>query len=380
MFTPNQTFLSRRLGLNLAAGLAVSVLACTCTANAQTAAPAKSAATAKAAEPSPYKTPAVKEDNAALEYLTLRDTFDPEFLKLVSEEYNGGEVGWVPSEKLTVMLEEAQPLIKRLITASRMPFCDFGIRYEDGFGALLPHLGHMRTYARVLASDARRLAVAGRTDDAALRLVTCIRMSAQLTLDRVLISSLVSIAINSLAMNQAELIARDYGMSDSMRKQIIVTARGLLTDDPFGTRACIQMEKQLAVNSIKPYYKGKGDEAGRELVKQFKLWQFDTESLKEIAPLNEQQIDEQMDLMDRYYATLTSLWTAKDAEERLKELEERLTKGEFGLLVRHLAPALTKCRASTNKGIKEIKDVTALLEAGMTPPAPEPDPIEEAGE
>lgn len=364
MFTPSSEFVSRRLGLSLAAGIAASIMVCTCAAHGQPV---------KADEPSPYKAPATKDKNAALEYLTLRDTFDPEFLKLVGEEFNSTEVGWSPSEKLSVLLEENQPLIKRLITASRMPVCDFGIRYEDGFGALLPHLGHMRQFARVLGADARRLAIAGRTDDATLRLVTCTRIAAHLTNDRVLISSLVSIAINSLALTQAEIIARDYGMSDASRKQIISAARGLLTDDPFGTRACIQMEKQLAVNSITPFYKGKGDEAGRELVKQFRLWQFDTEALKEIEPLNEQQIDEQMDLMDRYYGTLTGLWTAKDAQERLKQLEERLTNGEFGMLVRHLAPALTKCRSSTDKGIKDIKDVTALLEAGIAPPIPEPE-------
>lgn len=364
MFTPSSEFVSRRLGLSLAAGIAASFMACTCTAHGQTV---------KSDEPSPYKTPATKDKNAALEYLTLRDLFDPEMLRLAGEEWGNNQPGWGPSEKLTVLLEEAQPLIRRLMEASKLPTSDFGIRYEDGFGALLPHLGHMRTFARMLGCDARRLAIAGRTDDAAERLCTCLRMASHLTSDRVLISSLVSIAISSLALNQAEILARDYGLSDSARREIVRSARRLLTDDPFGTRACIQMEKQLALNSITPFYKGKGDEAGRELVKQFKLWQFDTEALKEIEPLNEQQIDEQMDLMDRYYGTLTGLWTAKDAQERLQQLEERLTKGEFGLLVRHLAPALTKCRISTDKGIKDIKDVTALLEAGITPPIPEPD-------
>lgn len=383
MFTQNPSFISRRSGLSLAAGLAASLLVCVCEASAQSNPPAKPAAAEKAAEPAPYKTPAVKEGNAALEYLTLRDSFDPAFLKLVGEEFNSGEVGWAPSERLTILLEDNQPLIKRLIAASRMPFCDWGIRYEDGFGALLPHLGHMRNYARVLAADARRLALIGRTDDAALRLVTCIRMSAQLTLDRVLISSLVSMAMNALAMNQAEIIARDYGMSDAWRKQIIAAARGMLTDDPFGTRACIQMEKTLAVNSITPFYKGKGEDAGRELAKQLKLWQLGSEGLKELEVLNEQQLDEQIDLMNRYYAALTSLWTAKDAQERLAELEERLTRGDFGLLVRQFAPALTKCRASTDKAVKGIKDVTAMLEAGMTPPEPiipEPEVIETTGE
>lgn len=367
MFTTPTEFVSRRLGLSLAAGLAATFMACTCTAIGQVV---------KTNEPSPYKTPATKDKNAALEYLTLRDLFDAEMLKLAGEEWGNNQPGWSPSEKLTVMLEESQPLIRRLIEASKLPTSDFGIRYEDGFGALLPHLGHMRQFARVLGCDARRLAIAGRTDEAAERLCTCFRMAQHLTTDRVLISSLVSIAISSLALNQSETIARDYGLSESARREIIKTARKLLTDDPFGTRACIQMEKQLAVNSIKPFYKGQGENAGKELAKQFRKWQFDTDGLRQIEQLNEQQLDEQMDLLDRYYATLTNLWTAKDAEDRLKQLEERLTSGEFGLLVKNIAPALTKCRISTNKGIKEINDVTALLEAGIAPPPANPAPTE----
>lgn len=373
MFTTPSHCISHRLGLSLAAGIAATVMACTCAAHGQTV---------KTNEPSPYKAPATKDKNAALEYLTLRDLFDPEMLKLAGEEWGSNQPGWTPSEKLSVMLEEAQPLIRRLMEASKLPTSDFGIRYEDGFGALLPHLGHMRQFARVLGCDARRLAVAGRTEEAAERLCTCFRMAHHLTADRVLISSLVSIAISSLALNQSETIARDYGLSETARREIIKSARRLLTDDPFGTRACIQMEKQLAVNSIKPFYKGHGDAAGQELARQFRKWQFDTEGLKQIEKLNEQQIDEQMDLLERYYATLTDLWTAKNAEERLQQLEERLTSGEFGLLVKNIAPALAKCRASTTKGIKEINDVTALLEAGIAAPvpAPEAEPAEPEGE
>lgn len=382
MLTPHQPLVSRRLGLSLAAGIAVSVLACACPASGQTAAPAKSAPATKATEPSPYKTPVAREKNAALEYMTIRDLFDAKFLQhTVSEQYQS-EATWVPSEQFTILLEENQPLIRRLIEASRLPDCDFGIRYEDGFDTLLPHLGNMRQFARLLASDARRLAVSGRTDDAAIRLITCIRMSAHLTKDRILISSLVSIAINTLALNQAEIIAHSYGMSDSSRKQIITAARSLLTDDPFSTRACLQVEKQMALTSIKPLIEGKGDQAGRELAKHLKNWQLGDDVLKLVEPLNEEQLNEQVDLLIRYYASLNDAWVAKDAAERLKQLEDRLTTGDFGLLVKHLAPAITKCRISTDKAVKDIHDITALLEAGMTPPAPAPEPehFDDAGE
>ncbi len=364
MFTLDTTSRPRRAAFGVAAGLVVFMTFASGTAHAQ----GQPSRTGKAAEAAAYKTPATRERNAALEYMTLRDTFSPEFLKLVAEEYRS-ETGWSPSEKLSVLLEENQPLIRRLMEASKLPTSDFGIRYEDGFDALLPHLSHMRQFSRVLAADARRLAIGGRTDDAAERLITCFRMAAHLTQDKILISSLVSMAISSLALGQAEMTARDYGMNDAARREVIKAARSLLTKDSFGTRGCIQMEKQLALASIRPNYKGKGENAGRELARKLRGWQLGDEAAKDVEKLNEEQIDAQLDLLDRYYATLTNLWDAKDAEVRLKELEERLAKGEFGVLVRNIAPALSKSRTSTTKAVKEIQDVTALLEAGMSQPA-----------
>ncbi len=315
-------------------------------------------------EPSAYKTPAVKDKNAALEYMTIRDLMDTKFIQFVGEQYNGGEATWVPTDELTVLLEENQPLIKRLIEASKLPNYDFGIRYEDGYAALLPHLGHIRSFARILGADARRLAVAGRTDEATERLLTCLRLSRHVMQDKVLISSLVSIAITSLAVNQAEITARDFGMSDASRREFIKLAKSLLNEDPFMTRACLQTEKQLAITSIKPVIEGKGEHAGRELVKHLKGLLLEADAIRLIEPLNEEQLNEQVDLLTRYYAALNDAWVAKDAADRLKALEQRLTDGDFGVLVRHLAPALTKAYSALQKTTKEIEAVVALLEPG----------------
>ena len=121
-----------------------------------------------------------------------------------------------------------------------------------------------------------------------------------------LISSLVSIAITSLAVNQAEITARDYGLTDSGRKQFIKAAKALLTDDPFATRACIQMEKQLALNSLKPWIQGKGKDAGRALVKQLKDYRdgLRTNDNGVMAPAAKNLSDEQIEALAHYLASI----------------------------------------------------------------------------
>jgi len=372
MFT---TFLSspfRRWGLSLVAGMAATCMGM--------GAFGQSPSSGAWPDPSVYKPSPVKDKNAALEYMTIRELFDNDFLKLVSAQFNGNEATWVPSAEFTVLLEENQPLIRRLLEASKLPNYDFGIRYEDGFGAMLPHLGHLRTFSRLLGADARRLCLVGRTDEATERMLACVRISSHIVNDKVLISSLVSIAITQFAVNQAEIIARDFGMSEPSRRAFGNVAKSMLTDDPFGLRACLQMEKHLALNSIRPWYKGKGDAAGKDLAKELRTLQVSGDSLKAIEQMNEQQVDEQVDLLERYYVAMNNTWVAADAETRLKELEERLVKGEFGELLRQITPALSKARASLKKVSTDIGNVTALLEAGMSPPVPEPELIENVGE
>lgn len=315
-----------------------------------------------------------REKNAALEYMSAFEHLNKEMSSLAGEEYAKlSDPDWAPSERLALMLEDNQRLIKRLIEASKLPTYDMQLRYEEGFSLLVSHASHLRQFTRILAVDARRLALLGRSEEAVERLLTIIRMGRHLSEDRVLICSLVAIAITNVANRQIEVLAAEGALSDASRREYIRHARQLLTDDPFGSKKCIGMERTLAVNTIRPIIEGKGEAAGKELARQLRALQVSIDNAGQIAPMNEEQIEEQIDLMDRYYAALIAAWGQKDALARLGELEKRLEQGDYGLLMKEIGPALSKAHMSVEKAVKELKDVIALLEASGLPPTPEPE-------
>jgi len=321
--------------------------------------------------PTPKAT--AKERNAALEYVKARELLElnKEFNEVWLAEYKSGHEE-PPSERLAIALEDNQDLISRVIAASRVPHYDMQIRYEEGFNVLLPHLGHCRQFARILVADARRLANAGRSDDAAERLTACLRISRHLVEDRVLISSLVSIAIASLANRYVEIMAVDGVLTDHGRGEYIKAARAFLTRDPFGIKACLATERSLALNSMKPHIEGRGALAGKNLAAELKELQLSKELGSHLEPLSEDQLNEQLDLMNRYYAALISAWDLPDADTRLAEIGVRLEKGDFGVLTKEVGPALVRCRISQRKAIKETTGLIALLEADAAPrPVPE---------
>lgn len=315
-----------------------------------------------------------REKNAALEYVSAFEHLNKEMSSLAGEEYAKlSEPGWAPSERLALMLEDNQRIIKRLIEASKLPTYDMQLRYEEGFSLLVSHASHLRQFTRILAVDARRLALLGRSEEAVERLTTIVRMGRHLSEDRVLICSLVAIAITNVANRQMEALAAEGALSDASRREYIRHARQLLTDDPFGAKKCIAMERTLAVNTIRPLIEGKGEAAGKELAAHLRKLQMSIDNAGQIAPMNEEQLEEQLDLMDRYYAALIAAWGKKDGLARLGELEKRLTNGDYGLLMKEIGPALSKAHMSVEKALKDLKDVIALLEASGAPPEPEPE-------
>jgi hypothetical protein len=79
------------------------------------------------------------------------------------------------------MLAQHSADIERVIEATKLPRCDFGVRYEDGLNAMMPHLGQLRGLARVLRADATRLSAAGDAQGAARRIAAMLRLAAHIT-------------------------------------------------------------------------------------------------------------------------------------------------------------------------------------------------------
>ncbi|MFA5394097.1 MAG: hypothetical protein WC081_01625 [Candidatus Ratteibacteria bacterium] len=124
-----------------------------------------------------------------------------------------GEVKW--SEVPEVQKEKVRNLLfndpdfarfyQLLEKASGMK-CQFLKRkdYEKGFEMLMPHLGSLRSCARMLAARADIQAEKGKIDNALDDCLTCLKISDSLSGEPILITGLVKIAIDQIALDRIE--------------------------------------------------------------------------------------------------------------------------------------------------------------------------------
>jgi hypothetical protein len=136
-------------------------------------------------------------DNAALLYyqgfLTLVE-LDKEAQDRIKDAAQG-EIA--PDDKVREDINKCKGAIQLAEAASKVPACNWGVQYSQGFDALLPQLARMRFLAYVLVADARIRASDGDYKGALERcLMTC--TFADHVGDDTVISYLVSLAVRSL--------------------------------------------------------------------------------------------------------------------------------------------------------------------------------------
>jgi hypothetical protein len=263
--------------------------------------------------------------------------------------------------------------VGQLIEASKLRKCDFEIAWEQGVAVLLPHLGSMRSDARLLRVNARRLEIAGDADAAAERLAAMIRMARHASNDDILISSLVGAAICSLAIDETEAALSAAKLTPSARQTILAAISTLDRDDPFAMKPAIRGEQRSTLGWIKTTFRG--PDAGKKLVATGYLELSEPSNapaakssqiraaIQAIGQMNEKQLDAAVDLASPYYDQALAAWDKPDAVEQLKALGERIEKGEFGPIGQVFAPAASKARQSALKSENRIAAIKQKLAA-----------------
>lgn len=260
-------------------------------------------------------------------------------------------------------MADAQETLDNLAWASRLPVCDFGVQYQQGWAALLPHLGKLRSFARVLEADARRQFAAGDPDKAAERLATICNMSRQIV-DRepVLITSLVSIAITTFA-HTAVLEAIESGqLTDAGRDMLIESLKQFEGDDPFKVRECVKMEAVVSLGWLAKTFPDGG--AGTELKEMGFL--YDDTSAQTIRKLNDMNGPEflaEAERMLEFFRRSLDAWNEPDAVAQMDQLGAVVGVGGFGELGKAFAPAFGKARASDLRGQAMLEETLAALTA-----------------
>lgn len=307
--------------------------------------------------------------NAALYYWRAFYTLDRDFQRESANLLPAERApDWAPDAGTVAKLKDSGAFIRELLVATRIDRCDFGIAYEEGFMALLPHLGLMRSSGRILVLDARRLIAEGDIDAAAERLAGIVRMGVHLRNDNVLISALVSIAMTTLAAGEAENLAASGKLTAAARDTILAALQPLNQADGFGVKRCIEMEKNITVDFLRERLTG--PDAGKKLL-QFELLEVEPEVKKELSELDETAVRADLDRLGDLYKELLGAWDDTDYKAQFRRLHERLEKGEFGVLAKVLVPAMSKAKESDLKIADRLREVIRLLSTTTLAAPPE---------
>lgn len=138
------------------------------------------------------------------------------------------------------------PHLAAMSSASSANFCDWGVRYEEGFAALLPHAGPVRDACRAANWAADYAAAKGEHTRAAAYAIEALRLGRNAGEDRLLISLLFQIAAEKPAL---EKLTRLVEKMDAGALDNLVASIGNM---PPGTQVieAMEMEKAMMVDTM----------------------------------------------------------------------------------------------------------------------------------
>jgi len=158
-------------------------------------------------------------DNAALVYekcyendVRIRKTFEerPSKISRSSSNFIGFTERKPGDPELAEYLQQMQPTLVLLRRAAAMPGCYFEHEYsQPSIDMTLPELSHMRQLGRILAVDAKVKAVDGKFREALEDINAMRGLSRHVATEPLLISGLVSMAIENIASSTLEAVLVD---------------------------------------------------------------------------------------------------------------------------------------------------------------------------
>jgi hypothetical protein len=320
-------------------------------------------------EPAGPKPPELKgRENAALVYYKAWDSIDRAVFTDVSQNYKNE-----PRAKLSEVhlqaLRDNQRFVQSIMRATELDDCDWGVDFEEGPNALLPHLSFLRGSCRFLGADVRRCVEEGDINGAAKRVTAIIRMSTQERSDRCLISSLVAVAINAYAATVTRNMMTEKSLTPEAAHVILAGFKGM-PDDPFGYKTCLDMERNM-LHWTKTHFTG--EHAGEEFTKAMaEMGGGNANNEAELKKMDEAALAVELDKAARFYDELDKLWGQAGKDKEFRDLEDRMSNGEFGNIAMVLAPAVSKANQSGLKAKATLEAIEKELEAYIRgEPAPE---------
>ena len=304
--------------------------------------------------------------NAALLYYRAFMLIPDEMSKKLSEAYTSADANWTPDADLSKMLTDGSNAVGELLRASKIESADFGVEYSQGFASLLPHLGKIRTTSRLLAADARRAASEGKSDDAADRVAAMFAMARHITQERLLISSLVSIAVHASACSGG--VSDEHRHLTAAGKQKLIAATDRFdAPDPWGVKAAVGGERLCVTVWIRAVLAQPGGLA----ILNTQIMPLvdgapDSPDVKAIKEMDAAAIGADLDKAEGFYSAAIAAFDQPDAQQQLRTLGERAAAGDFGIIAKHAVPAMEKMYLSNAKAVARQSEVRSRLESFIT--------------
>lgn len=291
------------------------------------------------------------------------ERFTPEEMEKI-EEYRGNP-GAAPSPEVRNLLNRAAPIIDNLMRASAQGYSDFGLDYSAGFDLLLPHLGKMRSIARLVQADSAMRLADGDGNGAAARIAALYRLADHSGDDHILISSLVSRAIFEVADTSAQS-GFDRGAFDPAAAAVLLRSTSAFDQaDPFQGLEALMMEQTLCVNMIREHFAAEDPERRSEILGLLTSEAGMDERFANLSPEDlDQSLNQYTALMDRYVVAFTQE-DPETARAMLADIEKGFETGEYGLIAQLLTPALGRAYESMLSGRDKLHARIELLE-GIT--------------
>lgn len=303
------------------------------------------------------------QKNAALYYWRGFYMLDREFTQQSADLFKVERpASWVPDEATKAKLNENSSALAQVLGATRIPSSDFGIAYDEGYMAVIPHVFPMRAAARMFLMEARVLLAEGKAEDAAERIAAVYRMAAHLRSDRILISSLVGMAIVANANEEVKTLTEAGKLTPGARTTILGGLKALDRPDGFGVKGSMVMERHISVDYLRRF--AKGPDAGKTIAA---MWFPDgAEDQKQaVSALDAAGVNRDLDRASKFYDDLLAAWDQPDAMTRLGELSGRLERGEYGVMAMILIPALTNSRARAEAAQAGVSETMRLLRSDV---------------
>ncbi len=185
-------------------------------------------------------------DNAALLYYQAFLSFpkDHDHLSLDAVVDGTSE----PNEAVRAYITKCQTSIKLTLAASELDTCDWGMQYSEGFDAIMPHLGQMRSLSRVMAAQGQILIHDGQVRQG-LNHYLVMRKMAHHVGDNLIISYLVRVSVKTMVDKGLRQILCRVSLDQetlTWLKQQLVTGPDL----PGRIKKALKIEEEIAVGQM----------------------------------------------------------------------------------------------------------------------------------